>query len=126
MCLAKSDAPIDKEGVVRSRMLGDLHAGRACELIRLALHEVRKGEAWIEARLFATAHRRRRLRNAGRRRERCRGFARVRDAECETQGTTNRDRRQFFNSTGKAVFHPLQHEAVRSDQSQTFSRDLQP
>ena len=56
-----------------------------------------------------------------------RGFlARVRDAECETQGTTNRDRRQFFNSTGKAVFHPLQHEAVRSDQSQTFSRDLQP
>src|SRR5439155_22515446 len=40
MCLAKSDAPIDKEGVVRSRMLGDVPDGRAGELIRRALHEV--------------------------------------------------------------------------------------
>jgi hypothetical protein len=48
--LAEADAAVDEKRVVRaSRILGDLHRRRACQLIALTLDEAREGEVRVEA-----------------------------------------------------------------------------
>ena len=61
--LAKTDAAVDEQRVVGSRMLGYLHPGGARQLIGLAGDEGGEGKPRIQARLFAAPaalHRRRR------------------------------------------------------------------
>ena len=58
--LAEADAAVDEQRVVGGRMVGDLHAGGAGELVGLAGDEGRERERRVEARLVVPAQRHRR------------------------------------------------------------------
>ena len=53
--LAQPHAAVDEQRVVGGRMVGDLHAGGAGELVGLAGNEGCEAETGIEAGLFAAA-----------------------------------------------------------------------
>ena len=60
--LPRPDAAVDEQRVVRRRVVGDLQARGAGELVRLAGDERREGERRVEARRLGAARRQRRRR----------------------------------------------------------------
>ena len=150
MRLAEAHAAVDEERVVRRRMVGDLQAGGAGELVRLAGHERAERERAVQAAGLDAARRigaKRRDRGGGggrtvarpkdgRRERRVRrgrrtGLARggrrgsgaglcsqdpgagIGDGELDGNRFAGCLARERFNAAAEAVFHPLQHEAVR-------------
>src|SRR6185312_5314649 len=127
MRLAEPDAAVDEQRVVRGRIVGDLHARGACQLVGLARDESRERERGIDAGLLAAAGRRRARirRNRGDRRRR-RPLGPLGDNESQSQRASDRDRGKLLDAAGEALLDPLQHKAIGGDQPQLVTGDFQP
>jgi hypothetical protein len=127
VCLPEPDAAINEQGVVRSRIVGDLHARRARELVGLAGDESGEGERRIDAGLLAASRR------CGTGVRRDRGDSRGRHAlgavgndQPQSQRSADRDRGQLLDAPGKPLLDPLQYKTVGGDQPQLITGDFQP
>ena len=112
--LAKTDAAVNKQRVVRgARVGGNLAGGGAGELVTLALDEVGKRKRGVEPR--------RHLRAGGgsRRRGRRRLYGRFSGADLDDDGGAGSGiRHQLFDSAQVVLLQPVDDEAVGGEQAQ--------